>query len=160
MHNAHPFVQEKGISDVSSATILAIVLVPLSVPGFLFASPNYQLSVPLSPILVSSFFVCCQNQSGDLRCVKINSFLKRCFHGFLCRPEKQEGIRQYRIMYKLNKFCLRRHDFKENLASAFWELRDGHDFSDVTLACDDGTILEAHKFAGLILDKYETVLCW
>ena len=27
MHNAHPFVQEKGISDVSSATILAIVLV-------------------------------------------------------------------------------------------------------------------------------------
>ena len=27
MHNAHPFVQEKGISDVSSATILAIMLV-------------------------------------------------------------------------------------------------------------------------------------
>ena len=27
MHNAHPFIQEKGISDVSSATILAIVLV-------------------------------------------------------------------------------------------------------------------------------------
>ena len=27
MRNAHPFVQEKGISDVSSATILAIVLV-------------------------------------------------------------------------------------------------------------------------------------
>ena len=27
MHNAHPFIQEKGISDVSSVTILAIVLV-------------------------------------------------------------------------------------------------------------------------------------
>ena len=27
MHNAHPFVQKKGISDVSSATILEIVLV-------------------------------------------------------------------------------------------------------------------------------------
>ena len=39
----------------------------------------------------------------------------------------------------------KQRDFKENLTSSFGELRDGHDFSDVTLACNDGTFLEAHK---------------
>ena len=39
-------------------------LVPVSVPGFLFASPNYQLSPPLSPIFVVSSY--CHIQSRDL----------------------------------------------------------------------------------------------
>ena len=33
-------------------------------------------------------------------------------------------------------------DFEDN---AFGELREGKDFSDVTLACEDGQQVEAHK---------------
>ena len=39
----------------------------------------------------------------------------------------------------------KQRDFKENLTSSFGELRDGHDFSDVTLACNDGHEVRAHK---------------
>ena len=42
------------------------------------------------------------------------------------------------------KFCLRWNDFESNISSAFSNLRDGKDFFDVTLACDDEQI-QAHK---------------
>ena len=42
------------------------------------------------------------------------------------------------------KFCLRWNDFEANISSAFRDLKDEKDFSDVTLACADGQI-EAHK---------------
>ena len=42
------------------------------------------------------------------------------------------------------KLCLKRNDFQENLISSFGELRDDHDFTDVTLACEDSQF-EAHK---------------
>ena len=43
------------------------------------------------------------------------------------------------------KLCLQWNDFKDNVNTAFQNLRDDHDFSDVTLACEDGHLLEAHK---------------
>ena len=43
------------------------------------------------------------------------------------------------------KLCLQWNDFKENVNSAFGSLRDDQDFSDVTLACEDGQQVEAHK---------------
>ena len=43
------------------------------------------------------------------------------------------------------KLCLQWNDFQENIKSAFGNLRDDNDFADVTLACEDGQQMEAHK---------------
>ena len=43
------------------------------------------------------------------------------------------------------KLCLKWNDFQENISSTFGDLRDDKDFTDVTLACEDGMQLEAHK---------------
>ena len=58
------------------------------------------------------------------------------------------------------KLCLQWNDFQENLTSAFKDLRDEKEFTDVTLACENGEQVEAHKvvlissspfFKGLLL---------
>ena len=43
------------------------------------------------------------------------------------------------------KLCLQWNDFKDNVNSAFETLRKDSDFTDVTLACEDGQQLEVHK---------------
>ena len=43
------------------------------------------------------------------------------------------------------KLCLQWNDFKENVSSAFGDLRHDKEFTDVTLACEDGQQVEAHK---------------
>ena len=43
------------------------------------------------------------------------------------------------------KLCLQWNDYQDNIKSSFGNLRDDNDFADVTLACDDGQQLEAHK---------------
>ena len=43
------------------------------------------------------------------------------------------------------KFCLKLNDFQQNVSTAFGSLRDDNEFSDVTLACEDGQQVEAHK---------------
>ena len=43
------------------------------------------------------------------------------------------------------KLCLQWNDFKENVSSAFGDLRQDKEFTDVTLACEDGQQVEAHK---------------
>ena len=43
------------------------------------------------------------------------------------------------------KCCLKCNDFQENIATTFSYLREDTDFADVTLACDDGRQVEAHK---------------
>jgi len=48
-------------------------------------------------------------------------------------------------MQNSEKLCLKWNDFQENLNSAFGVLRNDKDFSDVTLACEDGTQVETHK---------------
>ena len=43
------------------------------------------------------------------------------------------------------KLCLQWNDFQENVKSAFGHLRGTNDFADVTLACEDGRQVKAHK---------------
>ena len=43
------------------------------------------------------------------------------------------------------KLCLQWNDFRENISSSFGDLRQDKEFTDVTLACDDGQQVEAHK---------------
>ena len=41
--------------------------------------------------------------------------------------------------------CLNWNNFQDNVKSAFGNLRDDQDFADITLACEDGQKIEAHK---------------
>ena len=43
------------------------------------------------------------------------------------------------------KFCLKWNDFQKNVGTAFGLLRQDEDFTDVTLASEDGQQIEAHK---------------
>ena len=43
------------------------------------------------------------------------------------------------------KLCLKWNDFQENVNKAFGNLKEDKEFADVTLACEDGQQLEAHK---------------
>ena len=43
------------------------------------------------------------------------------------------------------KLCLQCNDFRDNVSSAFGGLRDDKEFIDVTLACEDGQQVEAHR---------------
>ena len=43
------------------------------------------------------------------------------------------------------RLCLQWNDFKENIISSVGNLKEDKDFTDVTLACEDGTQIEAHK---------------
>lgn len=44
-----------------------------------------------------------------------------------------------------DKFCLQWDDFSENIKKSFRDLRLDSDFADVTLVCEDGHQIEAHK---------------
>ena len=43
------------------------------------------------------------------------------------------------------KLCLQWNHFRENISSAFGDLRQDKEFTDVTLACGDGQQVKAHK---------------
>ena len=43
------------------------------------------------------------------------------------------------------KLCFQWNKFQENIKSVFQEFREDNDFADVTLACEDGQQVEAHK---------------
>ena len=43
------------------------------------------------------------------------------------------------------KLCVQWNDFKDNAIGAFGILRQDKDFADVTLACEDGQQMDAHK---------------
>ena len=45
----------------------------------------------------------------------------------------------------LEKLCLKWNDFQENILSGFKDLRNDKEFTDVTLASEDGQRVEAHK---------------
>ena len=50
------------------------------------------------------------------------------------------------MLYKMSeKLCLQWNDFRENITSSFTHLREDDKFVDVTLACEDGQQIEAHK---------------
>ena len=48
-------------------------------------------------------------------------------------------------MTSMEKLCLQWNDFQETILSSFKDLRQDKDFTDVTLACEDGQQVEAHK---------------
>ena len=48
-------------------------------------------------------------------------------------------------MSSSEKLCLKWNDFQENILSGFKDLRREKEFTDVTLACEDGNQVEAHK---------------
>ena len=48
-------------------------------------------------------------------------------------------------MNNSEKLYLQWNDFKQNISSSFGELREDKDLTDVTLACEDGKQVEAHK---------------
>ena len=68
--------------------------------------------------------------------MKVNS--RRSF----CNLNK---IGQKAGMGSTQKYSLKWNDFSVNVASTFRDLHCRHDFVDVTLACADGSTLEAHK---------------
>ena len=43
------------------------------------------------------------------------------------------------------KLCLKWNNFQDNVNTAFGNLREDNEFADVTLACEDGQQIEAHK---------------
>ena len=48
-------------------------------------------------------------------------------------------------MSSTEKLCLKWNDFQENILSGFKDMRHEKEFTDVTLACEDGQQVEAHK---------------
>ena len=45
----------------------------------------------------------------------------------------------------VEQLWLQWNDFQDNLKAVFGNLREDNDFADVTLACEDGQQVEAHK---------------
>ena len=48
-------------------------------------------------------------------------------------------------MTSSDKLCLQWNDFKQNISASLGDLRGDKDFTDVTLVCEDGQQVEAHK---------------
>ena len=44
-----------------------------------------------------------------------------------------------------DKFCLQWNDFQQNIATTYQDLRKYQDFCDVTLVCEEGKQIEAHR---------------
>merc|ERR1712029_8672 len=45
----------------------------------------------------------------------------------------------------MDTFCFSWNNFEQNISSAFQQLRNNNDFIDVTLVCEEGDHLSAHK---------------
>ena len=43
------------------------------------------------------------------------------------------------------KLCLQWNDFRDNVINTFGKLREDDNFTDVTLVCEDGKEIYAHK---------------
>ena len=43
------------------------------------------------------------------------------------------------------KLCLQWNDFQNNISSAFRDMRNDEPFTDVTLVCEEGPQIDAHK---------------
>ena len=58
-----------------------------------------------------------------------------------------------KVMDSAKTFCLKSDKFPDILIQSFKALRSGRDFADVTLACEDGQLVESHK---LVLSSTST----
>ena len=50
-----------------------------------------------------------------------------------------------KMTYSSEKFCLKWNDFQQNIVSSYHDLRKDADFCDVTLLCEEGQQIEAHR---------------
>merc|ERR1712204_6514 len=57
----------------------------------------------------------------------------------------QSQTNSHRMYREEEKLCLKWNDFQENAISAFGTLREDKEFADLTLACEDGQQVKAHK---------------
>ena len=55
------------------------------------------------------------------------------------------SIKAISLVKMSEKLCLQWIDFKENFNSAFEKLRGDKEFTGVTIVCEDGQKMEAHK---------------
>ena len=53
-----------------------------------------------------------------------------------------------------DRLCLQWNDFKDNVSSTFGSLRDDKEFTDVTLVCEDGQQVEAHKLVLIVSSPF------
>ena len=60
-------------------------------------------------------------------------------------PVNQTSYQRQVIIEMSEKLCLQWNDYQENNKSAFGFLRENKNFNDVTLVCEDGQQMEAHK---------------
>ena len=65
-------------------------------------------------------------------------------------PKQNADIKSHYIdeacgINMFEKLCLQWNDFQENVKVSFGNLREDKHFTDVTLACEDGQQVEAHK---------------
>ena len=104
-----------------------------------------MLSLPLSRIIVFivgrpplQIKITCLTQSTSTKILKKRSSLT---HFLVVFSSVQISLPP--IMSE--KVCLQWNEFKANTSSAFGRLRDDKEFTDVTLACEDGQQMEAHK---------------
>ena len=68
-----------------------------------------------------------------------------CSNKYLPFAAKSQLKRSIGKMNNSEKFCLKWNDFETNIRNSFRGLREEQDYFDVTLACDDGHLIEAHK---------------
>ena len=72
--------------------------------------------------------------------------LRKLSHSFLTLDSYQFVFCKRLFLSKMSeKLCLQWNDFQENIKSAIGNLREDKDFQDVTLVCEDGQQVEAHK---------------
>ena len=57
----------------------------------------------------------------------------------------------------LEKLCLKWNDFQKNINTSVENLRGNSDFADVTLVCEDGQQVVAHKVILTNTNKYTNI---
>ena len=64
---------------------------------------------------------------------------------YIFNKNSQSILSHSSIIAMTEKLCLQWNDYQENTKSALGSLRQDKDFNDVTLVCEDGQQVEAHK---------------
>ena len=65
-----------------------------------------------------------------------------------------------RTMANPEKLCFQWDDFKQNISAAFGDLKGDNEFTDVTLACDDGQRVEAQRVILSASSPFFPLPCW
>ena len=94
---------------------------------------------------------------NDAKCLLMSQHLLKAVKSFYGYEESTVSCLQLVICARISgfqvvskrrmseKLCLQWNDFQDNVNTAFGKLKGDNEFSDVTLACEDGQQFEAHK---------------